>query len=131
MSKTPAKKSARASHDFNEVFAALRALLTPYEKKLLVEDGERVFSLSSKTSVDRQKNPLFFAATRLGRAYVSYYLFPVYLYPEMLEGMSPQLKKQMQGKSCFNFKKIDRELFKELDRLTKRGFERFKKEGLI
>jgi hypothetical protein len=34
----------------------------------------------------------------------------------------------MQGKSCFNFKKVEPELLKELDGLTKKGYERFQKE---
>jgi len=36
----------------------------------------------------------------------------------------------MQGKSCFNFKKVEPELFKELTDLTKKSFERFQKEEL-
>jgi len=34
----------------------------------------------------------------------------------------------MQGKSCFNFKSVDEDLFTELETLTKMGFERFKNE---
>lgn len=47
------------------------------------------------------------------------------MYPELLNGISPELKKRMQGKSCFNFKKVEPELFKELAELTKKGAERF------
>jgi len=41
------------------------------------------------------------------------------------------LKKRMQGKSCFNFKTVDDKLFRELARLTDKGYRRFKKEKLI
>jgi hypothetical protein len=34
----------------------------------------------------------------------------------------------MQGKSCFNFRKPEPELFKELADLTRRGAERFAQE---
>jgi hypothetical protein len=37
----------------------------------------------------------------------------------------------MQGKSCFNFSKLDEELFQELAQLTQAGFERYKQEGLV
>ena len=37
------------------------------------------------------------------------------------------LKKRMQGKSCFNFTTIGLALVRELDALTKNGFEHFKK----
>ena len=41
------------------------------------------------------------------------------------------LKKRMQGKACFNFKTVDPNLFKALDRLTKEGYACFKKIGYI
>jgi len=62
--------------------------------------------------------------------YVSYHLMPVYAFPELLESVSPELKKRMQGKSCFNFSKIDADTLKELAELTRKGFEKFKAEGL-
>jgi hypothetical protein len=54
---------------------------------------------------------------------------PVYMYPELLQDVSPNLKKHMQGKSCFNFKKVEPELLKELEALTCKGAEKFKKEN--
>jgi hypothetical protein len=76
--------------------------------------------------VMKNKQPLCFAAARVGKSYVSFYLMPVYVYPDLLDGASPELKKRMQGKSCFNFKSVDDKLFKELARLTKAGFARYK-----
>ena len=49
----------------------------------------------------------------------------VYACPELLQSMSPELKKRMQGKSCFNFKEVDENLFKELATLTKAGAAKF------
>jgi len=62
---------------------------------------------------------------RLGKAYVSFYLMSVYASPDLLKGMSPELKKRMQGKSCFNFKEVDEKLFKELAQLTRAGAAQF------
>jgi hypothetical protein len=39
---------------------------------------------------------------QIKKNYVIYHLMPVYLNPGLLEGMSPGLRKRMQGKSCFN-----------------------------
>jgi hypothetical protein len=77
------------------------------------------------------KQPLFFAGVQPRKGYVSYYLMPVYVYPDLLNGMSDALRKRMQGKSCFNFKVVDAELFEELAALTKAGFERYEKEGML
>ncbi len=55
---------------------------------------------------------------------------PVYMYPDLLEGISPELKKRMQGKSCFNFKTLDDAQVEELARLTEQSFARVKREAL-
>jgi hypothetical protein len=44
--------------------------------------------------------------------------------PSLLDGASPDLRKQMQGKSCFTFSKVDEPLMNELDPLTRIGYER-------
>ena len=65
----------------------------------------------------------YVAGIRRGKRYVSYYLMSVYAFPDLLESMSPALRRRMQGKSCFNFTRVDEPLFAELDRATKAGFE--------
>ncbi len=73
----------------------------------------------------KNKQPLCFGDVRLGKNYVSFYLMSVYVSPGETKGMSPELKKRMQGKSCFNFKAVDEKLFQELATLTKAGAARF------
>jgi hypothetical protein len=68
---------------------------------------------------------------RSKKIYVSYYLMPVYVCPDLLKGLSPELIKHMQGKSCFIFKKVEPELLEELAGLTHRCFDRFKEEKMI
>lgn len=72
-----------------------------------------------------------FAMVKVGRRYVSYHLMCVYLEPELLEGISPELRRRMQGKSCFNFTKVDDALFDELEALTARGREVYADRGLL
>ena len=67
----------------------------------------------------------------MGKNYVSFYLMSVYTSPGDSQGMSPELKKRMQGKSCFNFKVIDEKLFSELAGLTKAGAAKFNDEKFI
>ena len=49
----------------------------------------------------------------------------------LLEAMSPDLRKRMQGKSCFNFTKVDVALFDELSTITAKGRELFAVEGWL
>jgi hypothetical protein len=68
----------------------------------------------------------YVAGTRLGTSYVSFYLMPVYASAELDATVSPGLRKRKQGKSCFNFTKVDEELFAELEDLTARGIPGFR-----
>jgi hypothetical protein len=73
---------------------------------------------------------VFFAAVRKGKAYVTFHLMPVYAYAEMRKGLSPALRKRMQGKACFNFTAVDAELFTELRQSTATGAEGFPEKML-
>jgi len=110
--------------DFDATFTALRAILQPYARRMIVvHDKPDNYYLDTKQIAPNGK-PLMFAAVRKGKSYVSFYLFPVYMFPDLLKDVPPSLKKRMQGKSCFNFKEIGEEQLAALWELTKRGYER-------
>ena len=77
----------------------------------------------------KNKKPLYFGSVKINKNYVSFHLMPVYVLPELLLGISLDLKKQMQGKSCFNFKSLNDELLQELKVLTERGFSSYQEAG--
>ena len=56
---------------------------------------------------------------------------PIYMFPELLDETSDALRKHMQGKSCFNFTKVDEPLFAELAELTRQGIDRYKMAQLV
>ncbi len=121
--KPVAKKPAAPPANFAKTFKALKAILTPYAKTMtVVKDDAQWYYLDTK-HIGPNKKPVCFAAVHLGKAYVSYHLMCAYCNPKMLAGMSPALKKRMQGKACFNFKEPDPALFAELAQLTKTGAE--------
>jgi hypothetical protein len=110
---------------FAETFAALRALLRRHGKKLkVVVDKPGDFQLASSTLRDRTGRPLFVAGIQTKKNYVSFHLIPVYVQPALLDGVSPALRKRMQGKACFNFTTIDGEQLEELGALTREGLKR-------
>lgn len=67
--------------------------------------------------------PLFVAAVRIKKNYVSYHLMLVYAAPQLLRDLSPALSRRMQGSSRFNFTSIDPKQMKGLSVLTKTGIE--------
>ena len=116
--------------DFPLIFEQLKSILQPLTPMLTVTaDTSGAYSLDGPYS-EKWKKRLFFGSAQTKKNYVSFYLMPVYMYPDLLEDISPELEKHMQGKSCFNFKKIEPDLFRELDALTKKGYERFQKEEM-
>jgi hypothetical protein len=118
-------------NDFDKVFAKLKAIFQPYVKKMDVAQDSQTYYLLNTRHIMKNKQPLCFGGVRLGKAYVSFYLMSVYAWPDLLKSMSPELKKRMQGKSCFNFKEIDEKLFKELAKLTKAGAAKFSDQKFI
>ena len=117
-----------AQAEFLLVFEKLKSILKPYSSKLIVKaDTSDGFSLDG-TYNEKWKKELFFGAAQIKKNYVSFYLMPVYMYADLSKDISPELKKHRQGKSCFNFKKIEASLFDELTQLAEQAFERFIKE---
>ncbi len=123
----------KSNPDLSTVHAELRRIMQKYEGESLKANPDQPgnYVLVGPPTERSKGKELWFGAVQTRKNYVSYHLMPVYVFPDLLEGMSPELKKRMQGKSCFNFKQLDDQLFKELAKLTDRGYKRFKKEKLI
>ena len=118
-----------AQNDFPVVFEELKKILKPYASTLTVTaDTSSAYSLDGPYS-EKWKKVLYFGGAQVKKNYVSFYLMPVYMYPELLQDVSPDLKKHMQGKSCFNFKQVKPDLFRELEALTHKGFEKINQEN--
>jgi hypothetical protein len=114
-----------ATTDFVKVFAELKSIFKPYARKMdVLQDTDDCYMLNTRF-IMKNKQPLCFGGVRLGKNYVSFYLMSVYAVPDLLKEMSPELKKRMQGKACFNFKEVDKKLFSELSKLTKAGATKF------
>ena len=57
--------------DFDATFLALKKVLKPYERRLVVQaDSENNYCLITK-HIMKNKQPLWFAGVRKGKAYVS------------------------------------------------------------
>jgi hypothetical protein len=117
--------------EFETVFGSLKALLKKHERTLRVlKDESQEYTLVTKSNSNRGQ-PMWFGSVRAGKAYVSYHLMPLYFNPPMNAMVSPALKKRMQGKTCFNFKSVDKELFSELKTLTQEGVDSYRRRELL
>ncbi len=114
------------STDFESVFVRLRSILQNHAGSLSVKHNTSTSFCLEGGVHPAHKTAFPVAWVEIGKAYVSYHFMPVYANPKLLDGSSPKLKARMQGKSCFNFKRCDEDLFKELEQLTVKGFAAFK-----
>jgi hypothetical protein len=117
--------------DLDAVFIELTSIMAPYARTLDAKKDDASELYVDTRHIQKNKKPLFFGAVQVKKSFVSFHLMPVYLKPELLAGLSPELRARMQGKSCFNFTQVDKPLFKQLATLTKAGFASYKEQGFV
>lgn len=115
----------------NENFEKLKKVLSSLDKGLEVKkDTPDYYYLNTNKKIKGKE--MFFGAAQIRKSYVAFHLYPVYTNPELLDEISDDLKKRMQGKSCFNFKKeITDEQLDGLKELTKMSHKKFVEIGFI
>ena len=114
-----------------KTFESLRKILYRWAAPMTVDvDEPEHYSLSTR-HIMKNKKALHFGAVRVSKTYVSFHVMPIYVNPELTQGMSAALKKRKQGKSCFNFNKPDEALFAELAALVEAGYQDYVRQGYI
>ena len=93
------------------------------------DEPGKYYLLSKK--LNEKKQEIWFGGVEIKKNYVSFHLVPLYFFPELLDGISPELKKRLTGKACFNFKKPDDAVFADLENLTRTGFETLRQKDMI
>jgi hypothetical protein len=119
--------------EFSLIHARLKRILEKYAGTPLQAqtDNQDNYELIGPPTERSQGKAVWFGAVRTGKRYVSYHLMAIYAFPDLLDGISPELKKRMQGKSCFNFTALNEQLFVELERLTDESYNCFKNKKFI
>jgi hypothetical protein len=128
--------SGDSEAEFSSAFAALKDVLERHAKGLVVQsDTDAVYSLGGRVASpfpQHKGHPMWFGSVKLGKAYVSFHLMPLYMNPALTKVVSPALKKRMQGKTCFNFKAVpEPELLKELEQLTEAAIQDWTAKGWL
>ena len=77
---------------FPTIFESLKSILSEYTDYLkLVTDDPDKFYLNTRDMM-KNKKVLFFGTVQIKKNYVAFHLMPVYVFPELLSDMSPELK---------------------------------------
>ncbi len=124
----PGKKAGK---DGDAVFASLKQVLERHAGSLFVKEDKPGNYYLETTSASYKGKRLFFGAVQTKKNYVSFHLMPEYIFPGVRKGMSPDFRKRMRGKSCFNFTTTDQKLFRELSKFTGAGLQKYRAENLL
>jgi len=97
----------------------LLAILDRYRDRL--EEGE-IYGIPTLRRRGAKAHD-WFAGVQVADGYVKFNFLPMFGHPDLLDGISPTLRKHKTGASVFRFTEIDEALFAELEGVVDRGFE--------
>lgn len=107
------------TNDLATIEARLRAILEPYRDRL--EEGT-IYGVPTLRRPGATAHD-WFAGVHVAGGYVKFNFLPMHSHPELLDGISPALRKRKTGASVFRFTAVDEVPFAELEALVARGFE--------
>ena len=107
--------------DAEELLAELRALLVPYEDRLVAGHiyGIDVLHRPGAPAHD------WFAGVRPGKGTAKLMLLPIKAHPELIDDISPALRRRLSGDALFTLKPGDQALLPELERLVAAAFDAY------
>jgi hypothetical protein len=107
--------------DAGQLEAELRALLVPYEDVLEADElyGIEVLHRPGSKAHD------WFAGVRPGKGTAKLMLLPIKSRPELLDGISPVLRKRVSGDALFTLKPGDEALLPELEQVVAKAFDAY------
>ena len=130
-------------NDLDKIFLELMEILKKRSSEFVERDKyigsnakqqKPAYHLYGKKEVSlfgKEPQPTYVAGVIKQKNYVSFYLSPIYSHPELYEEISADLKKVLKGKSCFNIKKINPILLKEIEKALEIGIEKYKELNWI
>lgn len=120
----------RKPFDAQPIFVALQRVYCVYQGRgIVVCDEPGRYFLATHEVRARDGYRTAFGGVEIRRSYVSAHLMPVYVHPDLLDGLPERLERRRHGKSCFNFSTFDQSLFGEFEALVSASFLRFEADG--
>lgn len=74
---------------------------------------------------------MYFASAVAHNDMVSFHFMPIYYHQKDFVDVAPNLLKNLKGKACFNFRKVEHIDEKELDAMLKKGAQAWKQLGYM
>src|SRR4030095_8400567 len=118
------------------IFEEIKKMLAPYKKGTMKLSGgfDAKVALVSKKPVEilgRKRDELWFAGALVQKGYVGFYFMPVYADVSIKKLIKPELLSCLKGKSCFHIKKLDKEIFSQIQHALEVGYTAWVKRGWL
>ena len=104
--------------DAEALQAELRALLLPYEDVLV---AGHIYGIDALHRPGARAHD-WFAGVRPGKGTAKLMLLPIKVHPELIDDISPALRRRLSGDALFTLKPGDETLLPELERLVRAAF---------
>ncbi|HLX13045.1 MAG TPA: DUF1801 domain-containing protein [Bacteroidota bacterium] len=121
--------------NLDEIFTTLKPLLRHHAPPFkTLRDDESAYELTGTKEVmffGKLRKGTYFAAIKKQKNFVGFYLMTIYAQPGLMQGLGPELKKCLKGKSCFHITKTDAVLLKQIKQALADGEKCYKKLGWI
>jgi hypothetical protein len=105
--------------------ARLRAILDPYRDRL---EPATIYGIPTLRRPGAKAHD-WFAFVKPASKHVGFYLLPVYTWPDLVDAVSPALRRRLTGKSAFAFTSIDEAELTEVEALVARAYDRYVGKG--
>lgn len=107
-----------ATGDLALVEARLQAVLDPYRERL------ETFEIYGVQMLRRPgaKAHDWFAGVSPGNGVIRFFFLPMHGHPDLLDGISPALRKRKRGASLFGFDAVDEAMIAELEAVVARAY---------
>lgn len=113
--------AGRPPGDLDALRARLETILDPYRDRL---EPATIYSIPTLRR-HGAKAQEWFAFVKPASRHVGFFLLPVSTWPDLRNGLSPELAKHLTGKATFTFSSFDEGLLAELEGLVARAFDRY------
>jgi hypothetical protein len=108
-----------SSHaDLGALERRLGALLDPYAARLV---PSTIYGLPTMRRADRKPSE-WFAFIKPASSHVSLFLLPIHAHPELLDALSPGLRRCVTGRATLTFRSISDQDVGELEALLARAY---------
>ncbi|MFX0005453.1 MAG: hypothetical protein ACFFAV_01870 [Candidatus Hermodarchaeota archaeon] len=120
------------------IFLETKKILEKNSETFLVKDqyigsqakqkkaGYHLYGSKRISIFGKKSQPTYIAGVIQQKSYISFYFSPIYSHPELFSDISPNLRKVLKGKSCYNINKTSPQLLIEIESILEKGINKYK-----